>query len=186
MQFRYIVKEGFSGFKRAKLSMFAAVFTICVSLLLLSFFAILLLNANSIVNSLREKVEMEAFLNDQLTNDQITEVKGLVEMLVGVREVRYVSKEDAAKIFKEEFGEDIFKVLNFNPLPASLKIFLKDGFKTAKQAEIISKQVKSVKGVEDVGSACNFISLDNIWSRHFHYAVFHNFSGKYYTSRDLR
>jgi cell division transport system permease protein len=150
MQFRYIVKEGFSGFKRAKLSMFAAVFTICVSLLLLSFFAILLLNANSIVNSLREKVEMEAFLNDQLTNDQITEVKGLVEMLVGVREVRYVSKEDAAKIFKEEFGEDIFKVLNFNPLPASLKIFLKDGFKTAKQAEIISKQVKSVKGVEDV------------------------------------
>jgi cell division transport system permease protein len=102
------------------------------------------------VNSLREKVEMEAFLADQLSNDQITEVKGLVEMLVGVREVRYVSKEEAAKIFKEEFGEDIFKVLNFNPLPASLKIFLKDGYKTAKHAEEISKQVKSIKGIEDV------------------------------------
>ena len=150
MQLRYVLKEGFSGFKRAKLSMFAAVFTICVSLLLLSFFAILFLNANSVVNSLREKVEMEAFLNDQLSNDQITEVKGLVEMLDGVREVHYVSKEEAAKIFQQEFGEDIFKILNFNPLPASLKIFLKEGYKTAKHAESIVYQVKSLKGVDDV------------------------------------
>jgi cell division transport system permease protein len=150
MQLRYVLKEGFSGFKRAKLSMFAAVFTICVSLLLLSFFAILFLNANSVVNSLREKVEMEAFLNDQLSNDQITEVKGLVEMLDGVREVHYVSKEEAAKIFQQEFGEDIFKILNFNPLPASLKIFLKEGYKTAKHAASIVYQVKSLKGVDDV------------------------------------
>ena len=150
MQLRYVLKEGFSGFKRAKLSMFAAVFTICVSLLLLSFFAILFLNANSVVNSLREKVEMEAFLNDQLSNDKITEVKGLVEMLEGVREVHYISKEEAAKIFQQEFGEDIFKILNFNPLPASLKIFLKEGYKTAKHAESIVLQVKSLKGVEDV------------------------------------
>jgi cell division transport system permease protein len=150
MQLRYVLKEGFSGFKRAKLSMFAAVFTICVSLLLLSFFAILFLNANSLVNSLREKVEMEAFLNDQLSNDKITEVKGLVEMLDGVREVHYVSKEEAAKIFQQEFGEDIFKILNFNPLPASLKIFLKEGYKTAKHAESIVHQVKSLKGVDDV------------------------------------
>ena len=150
MQLRYVLKEGFSGFKRAKLSMFAAVFTICVSLLLLSFFAILFLNANSVVNSLREKVEMEAFLNDQLSNDKITEVKGLVEMLEGVREVHYISKEEAAKIFQQEFGEDIFKILNFNPLPASLKIFLKEGYKTAKHAENIVHQVKSLKGVDDV------------------------------------
>jgi cell division transport system permease protein len=150
MQFGYVLKEGFSGFKRAKLSMVAAVCTICVSLLLLSFFAILFLNVNGLVKSLREKVEMEAFLNEQVSNDQITEVKGQVEMLEGVREVRYVSKEEAAKIFNEEFGEDIYKVLNFNPLPASLKIFLKDGYKTAKHAEVISNQIKSIKGVDDV------------------------------------
>ena len=130
--------------------MFAAVFTICVSLLLLSFFVILFLNASDIVRSLREKVEMEAFLNEQLSNDKITEVKGIVEMLEGIREVHYVSKEEAAKIFLEEFGEDIYKILNFNPLPASLKIFLKDGYKTSKQALVISNQIKAIKGVDDV------------------------------------
>jgi len=150
MQLRYVLREGFSGFKRAKLSMFAAVFTICVSLLLLSFFAILFINANTVVNSLREKVEMEAFLDDQLSEDNVTEVKGLVEMLEGVREVHYVSKEEAAEIFRQEFGEDIYKVLNFNPLPASLKIFLSEGYKTAKHAENIVQQVKSIKGVNEV------------------------------------
>ncbi|MBN1398130.1 MAG: ABC transporter permease [Bacteroidetes bacterium] len=150
MQFRYIIKEGFSGFKRAKLSMFAAIFTICVSLLLLSSFAILFINANSVVNSLREKVEMEAFLDEQLSADNVTEIKGMVEMLEGVREVHYVSKEEAAKIFQQEFGEDIYKVLNFNPLPASLKIFLGEGYRNARHAEKIVEQVKSIKGVNDV------------------------------------
>ncbi len=150
MQIRYVLREGFSGFKRAKLSMFAAVFTICVSLLLLSYFAILFLNGQHVINSLREKVEMEAFLNDQLSNDNVLEAKGMIEMLDGIREVRFVSKDEAAKIFKEEFGEDIMKILNFNPLPASFKIYLKDGYKTAAMAEQIYRQLKSIKGIDDV------------------------------------
>jgi cell division transport system permease protein len=150
MQIRYVLREGFSGFKRAKLSMFAAVFTICVSLLLLSYFVILFLNGQHVIDSLREKVEMEAFLSDQLSNDNILEAKGMIEMLDGIREVRFVSKDEAAKIFKEEFGEDIMKVLNFNPLPASFKIYLKDGYKTAVMAELIYRQVKSIKGIDDV------------------------------------
>jgi cell division transport system permease protein len=150
MQIRYVLREGFSGFKRAKLSMFAAVFTICVSLLLLSYFVILFLNGQHVIDSLREKVEMEAFLSDQLSNDNILEAKGMIEMLDGIREVRFVSKDEAAKIFKEEFGEDIMKVLNFNPLPASFKIYLKDGYKTAAMAELIYRQVKSIKGIDDV------------------------------------
>jgi cell division transport system permease protein len=150
MQIRYVIQEGFSGFKRAKLSMFAAVFTICVSLLLLSSFAILFLNGEHVIDSLRERVEMEAFLSDQLSNDNILEAKGIIEMLDGVHDVRLVTKDEAAKIFKEEFGEDVMKVLNFNPLPASFKINLKDGYKTSAAAEQIYRQVKSIKGVDDV------------------------------------
>jgi cell division transport system permease protein len=150
MQIRYVLKEGFSGFRRAKLSMFAAIFTITTALLLLSFFTILLLNANSIIESLRNKVEMEAFLDEQVSGDQLSRVRMLIEQIDGVREVRFISKEEAASIFKEEFGEDIYKVLNFNPLPASFKVFLKDGFKTAQKAEIIHSQLRSIKGVDDV------------------------------------
>ncbi len=150
MQIRYILKEGFSGFKRAKLSMFAAVFTVTASLLLLSLFAILLINANDVVESLRQKVEMEAFLDDQITAGQLAQTRAQIEGIDGVREVRYISKEEAAAIFKEEFGEDINKVLNFNPLPASFKIALKDGYRTSDKAAMIYNAVKAITGVDDV------------------------------------
>ena len=150
MQIGYVLKEGFSGFKRAKLSMLAAIFTICISLLLLGFFSVLLINANQVVESLREKVEMEAFLSDQLTKEEQAKLKNKVAEIQGVRDVRLISKEEAAEIFKQEFGEDISKVLDFNPLPASLKIFLKDGYKTAKGAESVYNAVKAAKGVEDI------------------------------------
>lgn len=150
MQLIYIFREGFSGFRRAKLSMFAAITTICVSLLLLGTFSVLVLNANSVVESLREKVELEAFLADYLSPVETSIVRDSIALLPGVREVRYVSKEDAATIFKEEFGEDIHRVLDFNPLPASIKIFLKDGYRTATGAEGVYEAVKNIKGVDDV------------------------------------
>jgi cell division transport system permease protein len=145
-----LLREGFSGFRRAKLSMFAAVFTILVSLLLLSFFSILLLNAHTMLEALREKVEMEAFLNEQVSADDVNRIRTEVLRMEGVREVRYVSKEDAAAIFKQEFGEDIHKVLNFNPLPASFKIFLKDGYKTSARAEEVYAHLRALKGIDDV------------------------------------
>lgn len=150
MQIGYVVREGFSGFRRAKLSMVAAIVTVCISLLLLSLFSILLLNANRVIESLRNRVEMEAFLADYLTPEAANAVRAQVAAVEGVERVRFVSKEEAAKIFQEEFGEDIYKVLNFNPLPASLKIYLKDGYKTAEAAAAIHQAIRRIKGVEDV------------------------------------
>ena len=150
MQLLYTLREGFSGFRRAKLSMSAAIATICVSLLLLGSFSILVLNANTVVESLREKVEMEAFLAEYVSPIETSIVRDSIASLPGVREVRYVSKDSAAKIFKDEFGEDINRVLDFNPLPASIKIFLKDGYRNAKSAEAIYEAVKNIRGVDDV------------------------------------
>lgn len=150
MQVLYIVREGFSGFKRAKLSMFAAIATICISLILLGSFSILVLNANSVVESLREKVEMEAFLADYLSPIETSIVRDSIASVPGVKDVRYVSKDSAAKIFKEEFGEDVGRVLDFNPLPASIKIFLQDGYRNAKSASVIYEAVRNIRGVEDV------------------------------------
>ncbi|HXG38423.1 MAG TPA: permease-like cell division protein FtsX [Bacteroidota bacterium] len=150
MHVGYLLREGLSGFRRAKLSMVAAVFTICISLLLLSFFSILLINANRVIEGLRDKVELEIFLADYLSKEETSALHAQIAALEGVREVRYVSKEEAAEIFRQEFGEDINRVLDFNPLPASFKVFLKDGYKNVAGAENVYRAAKEMKGVEDV------------------------------------
>lgn len=150
MALGYLIGEGFSGFNRAKLSMSAAIFTITVALLLLSSFAIIFLNASRIVDSLRTRIEMEAFLLEQVNDEGVPAIEAALESVDGVESVRFVSKDEAAEIFKQEFGEDIRRVLKFNPLPASFRITLLPPFRNAEGAASIAEQVGAITGVEEV------------------------------------
>lgn len=150
MAIGYLVREGFSGFRRAKLSMSAAIFTITVALLLLSSFAIIFLNARSIVDALRTRVEMEAFLIEQVDEESRVALEASLLSVDGVEAVRFVSKDEAAEIFKQEFGEDIRRVLKFNPLPASYRITLAPSFRTTRGAESVAEQVASIVGIDEV------------------------------------
>jgi cell division transport system permease protein len=144
------MKEGLSGFRRAKLSTAVSVLTISISLILLGMFAIVTKNAASLVESIRNKVEIEAFLKEPFKSSDADSLRARILSMPGVDKVTFISKEDAAKIFKQEFGEDIHKVLDFNPLPPSFKVTLKEGFRTAERAEEIQKQIQHLKGVDDV------------------------------------
>ena len=150
MRIGYLLREGVSGFKRAKLAMFSAIVTIGISLLILSFFSILLINANSVVESLRDRVEMEAFLQDGLSRSETDSIGIRLLQVAGVREIAFISKDSASAIFRQEFGEDISRVLDFNPLPASFKVYLAGDYRTARGAEGIYNEVVALKGIDEV------------------------------------
>ena len=150
MRLIYVIKEGLAGFRRAKLAAAGSILTITIALLLLGFFYIVSTNTSRIVESIRAKMEMEAFLEEPASRLRINEIKQQILTTEGVGDVQYVSKEDAAKIFKQEFGEDINKVLEFNPLPPSFKIFLKEDYRTALKTGDVYKKIKRIKGVDDV------------------------------------
>ncbi len=150
MSFSYILKEGISGFKRTRLSMAISVFTITISLILLGVFAIIYRNTSDIVQSLRNRVEMEAFLEEPIDEQTYPVIEKRLLAIPGIQSVTFISKEQAAKIFKNEFGEDIHSVLDFNPLPASFKIHLADGYKNSDSASVIYQQLKATAGIDDV------------------------------------
>lgn len=150
MSLSYTLTESISGFTRAKFSTVVSIVTIAISLLLLGVFAVLTINASRLIDALRNKVEMEAFLQEPLTHAEVDHLANLIVSLEGVETVTYVSKEDAAKIFREEFGEDIRSVLDFNPLPPSFKINLRDGYKTSIRAQGIYDKLTSIRGIESI------------------------------------
>ncbi len=146
----YSVKEGISGFKRARLSSVITIFTLTISLLLLGLFAIIYRNTNSIIQSFRDKVEMEVFIAAEADDAQTERIKQTILAVRGVLSVSYVSKEDAAKIFKKEFGEDINAVLDFNPLPASFKLRLEQEYKNSDSARSMHAALTAIEGIDDV------------------------------------
>jgi cell division transport system permease protein len=150
MNISFIIREGLGGFRRAKLSTAVSVVTISISLILLGMFTIVTRNAANLVESIRNKVEIEAFLQESLKPSDIDSLRAKILDLAGVDSVTFISKEEAARIFKEEFGEDIHKVLDFNPLPQSFKVALKEGFRNAESADQIQKQIRRLKGIDDV------------------------------------
>lgn len=146
----YILKESLSGFRKAKLAAFASISTIAISMLLIGGFSLISFNTSKVVELIRSRVEMEAFLDEPLSQSRINEIKMSILAIEGVDSVRFISKEEAAKIFKEEFGEEVEKVLNFNPLPPSYKIYLNKNYKNTVSANVIFKKIKSISGIDDV------------------------------------
>ena len=150
MSYSFMIKESISGFRRAKLAAFGSSFTIAVSLLLIGLFYVFSTNTSRLVESVKQKVELEVFLQEPVSRQRINEIQHQITSLEGIEKVQFVSKDDAAKIFKEEFGEDINNVLDFNPLPPSFKIFLKEGYRTADKAAQIHKMIVDINGVENI------------------------------------
>lgn len=150
MSLSYLLAESVSGFKRTKLSSVVSIMTICIALLLLGGFVVVTTNAARFVDVLRTKVELEAFLRQPMSPVELDSLRSAVRAINGVASVTYVSKTDAAKIFKEEFGEDVLDVLTFNPLPPSLRINLAPGSITASGARTVSDRVAAMAGVDTV------------------------------------
>jgi cell division transport system permease protein len=150
MSLSYTLRESVSGFWRTKLSSVISILTICISLLLLGLFAVVTLHASRFIESLRNKIELEAFLQEPISEENVADLQRTITSIEGVRKVTFISKEEAAQIFKKEFGEEITSVLDFNPLPPSFKIALKDGYRTVSRVEAIYSNLKKLKGVESV------------------------------------
>jgi cell division transport system permease protein len=99
---------------------------------------------------IRDKVELDAYLNDTFENTEAGKLTTSLKSIGGIKSVKYISKDEAAKIFAEEFGEEILQVFGYNPLPPSIKISLYDEYKTIERIEKIKNELKKYKEIEDV------------------------------------
>lgn len=149
---------------------------VTLSFTLLGSFYLTTVQAEKFLNYLKSKVEIEAFLSDSLSVQQIQDVGQKLLATRGVSNVQYVSKEEAAEIFKKEFGQDISQVLDFNPLPASYRIFVGNRYKTSRDVAAIASKVKAVPGIESVKYRKILLSLIDRRVRLF-YGVMVGFGG---------
>ncbi|MGI6596294.1 MAG: cell division protein FtsX [bacterium] len=83
----------------------ASISTVALSLLILGLFLLGAVNLNHIALTLENQVEVSAYLEDELEAEEITAITARVQGLTGVREVKFISKEEALERLKEQFGE---------------------------------------------------------------------------------
>ena len=92
MKFNYLLKESLRGFNSAKLSTLASTFTITLSLILIAVYFTLSVNSNKIIKSIKDKVEIEIFLDDRATQENINLLKEKIRTIGGVKQITFISK----------------------------------------------------------------------------------------------
>jgi cell division transport system permease protein len=123
-------KRAWQGFWRNKVMSLAATATMILMLVLLAGFWILQTGLAAGLEFVEQKVQVVAELRDNLPESNIMALKAQVEARPEVLSVEYLTKDQALQRFRErqtQLGhEDLTKVLDANPLPASLQVRLKD------------------------------------------------------------
>lgn len=150
MKISYLFKESIRGLSSAKLSTLASVITITLSLILISIYYNISVNSNKLIKTIKDKVEIEVFLDDSINQDELNDLREKIRTIGGVKQITYISKDEAIKIFEKEFGKDMLDVFESNPLPASLKINLYDEYKSTDRMNKIKAQIFTMKKVQDI------------------------------------
>jgi cell division transport system permease protein len=102
---------------------------------------------------IRDKVEIDAYLTDNFKESDVNPLTDKLKSIGGIKQIKYISKDEAAKIFAEDFGQDILEVFDYNPLPASLKISLYDEYKTIDRIEKIKTELQKFTEISDIDYA---------------------------------
>jgi cell division transport system permease protein len=127
MSFAYVVKEGFAGFNRARLATITAITALTLAVLLIGVLTRVAYSAYDVAQSMRSMVEVEVFLND-MTETETASVRDQIEARQMTTAIDYISKDSAAAVFKDEFGEEGAALADLKFLPASFKLHIKEDY----------------------------------------------------------
>ena len=149
---RLLFREALLSFRRAPLLSGLSVTTIAFSLFTVGLFALIAVNLRQALQGLEERVEIVAFVLRGTPPETITLASQDVAAFPEVQDVEYVSEDQALERARRELVEfrDAYRDLQVNPLPASLEIRLKGGYRNARAVEAVAERLKGFSFVDDV------------------------------------
>jgi cell division transport system permease protein len=136
----------------------AATATMTLMLLLLAGFWIVQAGLLAGLEFVEQKVEVVADLRDGTTQLGVDEIQSKLLAMPEVRDVAYVSKEEALRRFREnrtnQGEEDLTKYLETNPLHASFEVKLRNASDFAVVADALTAEpnVERVKNIADLAN----------------------------------
>jgi cell division transport system permease protein len=148
----YALREALAAFRRAPVLTGLSAAMIALSLFVVGLFGLVAHNVHQVIERVESRVQVVAYLRDDAAPAEVNEAQRQIGNYGEVAAVKYVSREEALAIAKQELDElsGIFGTLETNPLPASIEISLKPGQTGAEAVRAVADRVKQLGFVEDV------------------------------------
>jgi cell division transport system permease protein len=146
--FFYTLGQGFKNLGRNKWYTMASIATITACLFLFGLFYAIITNFQNVVKTAEEGVSVTVFFNEGTSEEEILAVKSDLEKRTEVREIVYVSADEAWEGFKQEYLGEYADGFTENPLAdsANLQIYLND---VSMQPALVT-YIESITNVREV------------------------------------
>ncbi|MBL7873687.1 MAG: ABC transporter permease [Cyclobacteriaceae bacterium] len=143
----------------------SVVLSVTLALFVIGVFGALVIYSKELERVVRENVKVQVYLKSQVTNVQKTQIeKGLASKPFVPKDkgsIQFISKEEAAKQFIEDTGEDFKKFLGENPLRDAYLVRIQEGFHDTESLKKIKSEIEQINGVFQVHYVENVIDSIN-------------------------
>ena len=149
--FFYSIQQGFKNIVRNSMFSLASMATMSACIFMFGIFYILVFNVNAMVKDAEESVAITVFFDEGVSEERIQEIGKEVAKRTEVREMVFVSAEEAWENFKDiyfEGNEEYAEGFTENPLAnsANYEIYLND----ISQQSTLVKHLKTIEEVREV------------------------------------
>lgn len=143
-------KNGNNAVSMFDMQFVTATISTTLVLLLLGMVLFFVLTARNLSVYVRENINFSLVLDDGMDNRDILRLQRSLEKQPFVKEMTYISKEDALKDYVREMGIDPRRFAGFNPLRASLEIRLKSAYANTDSIKRIEKLLGQESHIKDI------------------------------------
>ena len=128
-----------------------AIAIIAVSLMVLGGFMLVSENLGTVLERWRERGHVQIFMHLDATQEQVDAIAADLDSNIAVEAYTYLSEDDAAEQFREDFSElgDLLAFLDTNPLPSSFVVTVMEPSRQERALEELTHRWEILPGVED-------------------------------------
>jgi cell division transport system permease protein len=130
-----------ASMKRSKPSYFMAILGVALVLFILGMLGWLVINASKLESYFKGSVQVNAFVRDGSPNREIDIVRKSIESKPYASNEEFLTKEAARAKFIGDGNDDWNKVLDYNPLPASIDFYLEPAYVNKDSLSKITKEI---------------------------------------------
>ena len=144
-QLGYLIREGIRGVFSHGFRSVASITVIAACLIIMGSFALVGVNVDHIIKDMESESQILAFVDENLSQDDARLLEGAIRSIGNVREVKFVTREEAMENFKKQHSEStVFGNLESSVLRNRYVVYLND----ITRMEETKKTLEDVPGVD--------------------------------------
>ncbi|MBZ9777841.1 permease-like cell division protein FtsX [Psychroflexus sp. CAK8W] len=144
--------SSFEKYQKRRLitSYFSVVISIALVLFLVGLLALLVLNTKKVADHFKEQIALSIYLKDTAKEVEIDQLQKSLALAEYTKSIDFVSKEEAAKAYSKEIGEDFMEFLGYNPLQNSVDVYFNADYVSETKIAEISRDLSEKEFVDEI------------------------------------